>query len=178
MLSGLFCTGFLHVCFEYLRPGQVNPMRSCRARSVYFTTLLLGRLSPQKRLTSIVHILSPETDNCPSWISRRKRMTVENIFMITEVINNWNLHERMLPTRRGRARNLLITSRTRIKLSHRGRLHVKTSNSLGDWIHSEGFLPFLTRGTNFMTSFLLSCTGNLFWKLIYSKRNEFTTPCD
>ena len=32
-----------------------------------------------KRLSSIVHILSPETDNCPSWISGRERMTVENI---------------------------------------------------------------------------------------------------
>ena len=31
------------------------------------------------RLTSIVHILSPETDNSPSWISRRMRTTVENI---------------------------------------------------------------------------------------------------
>ena len=26
-----------------------------------------------------MHILSPETDNCPSWISGRKRMTIENI---------------------------------------------------------------------------------------------------
>ena len=26
-----------------------------------------------------MHILSPETDNCPSWISRRESMTVENI---------------------------------------------------------------------------------------------------
>ena len=26
-----------------------------------------------------MHILSPETDNCPSWISRRVRMTAENI---------------------------------------------------------------------------------------------------
>ena len=26
-----------------------------------------------------MHILSPETDNCPSWISGKKRMTVENI---------------------------------------------------------------------------------------------------
>ena len=34
---------------------------------------------PSKRLTSIVHILPPETDNCPSWISGRERMTVENI---------------------------------------------------------------------------------------------------
>ena len=37
-----------------------------------------------------MHILSPETDNCPSWISGRERMTVENIL--------WsNLQERMLP---------------------------------------------------------------------------------
>ena len=43
--------------------SPINPMESCRAQSVYLTTRLLGRLSP---LTSIVHILSPETDNCPS----------------------------------------------------------------------------------------------------------------
>ena len=30
------------------------------------------------RLTSIVHILSSEADNCSSWISERERMTVEN----------------------------------------------------------------------------------------------------
>ena len=45
--------------------GPVNPVGSCRARSVYLTTRLLGRQS-SKRLTSIVHILSPETDNCHS----------------------------------------------------------------------------------------------------------------
>ena len=38
-----------------------------------------GQASSSKRLTSIVHILSPETDNCPSSISGRERMTVENI---------------------------------------------------------------------------------------------------
>ena len=46
------------------------------------------------QLTSIVHILLPETDICPSWISGRETMTIENI--------SWpNLHERMLPTRWG-----------------------------------------------------------------------------
>ena len=69
-------------------------MRSCRVRSVYLTTLLLGRLSPLNALTSIVYILSPETDKYPSWISGRKRMAVENI--------SWsNLHERILLTWRG-----------------------------------------------------------------------------
>ena len=38
-----------------------------------------GQAYSSKRLTSIVHILSPETDNSPSWISGRERMTVENI---------------------------------------------------------------------------------------------------
>ena len=36
-------------------------MGSCRVWSVYLTTRLLSRLSP-KRLTSIMHILSPGTD--------------------------------------------------------------------------------------------------------------------
>ena len=29
-----------------------------------------------------MHILSPETDNCPSWISGRARMTLENIHIL------------------------------------------------------------------------------------------------
>ena len=41
-----------------------------------------------------MHILSPEIDTCPSWISGRERMAIENISW-------WNPHERMLPTRRG-----------------------------------------------------------------------------
>ena len=70
---------YLHVCLFVLRfYGLVNPMGSCRAWSVYLTTRLLGRLSP-KRLTTIMHTLLPETENCPSWISRRERMTIENI---------------------------------------------------------------------------------------------------
>ena len=49
---------------------------------------------PSKRLTSTVHIISPETDNCLSWISGREKMTVENI--------SWSNHrEKMLPNRRG-----------------------------------------------------------------------------
>ena len=46
--------------------SPVNTMGTSRERSVYLTTLSLGRLSPLKRLTSIVHIFLPETDNCPS----------------------------------------------------------------------------------------------------------------
>ena len=44
-------------------------------------------------ITCTVHILSPENDNCHSWISGKKKMIVGNI--------SWsNLYERMLPTRR------------------------------------------------------------------------------
>ena len=46
--------------------GLDNPLGSCRARSVYLTTLFTGQTLSSKRLTSIVQILSPGTDNCPS----------------------------------------------------------------------------------------------------------------
>ena len=39
--------GLAFVCLFVLRfYGPVNPMGTCRARSVYLTTRLLGRLSP------------------------------------------------------------------------------------------------------------------------------------
>ena len=38
-----------------------------------------GQAKSSKRSTSFVHIFSPETYNCPFWISRRESMTVENI---------------------------------------------------------------------------------------------------
>ena len=109
-----FVLRFLFVLRFY---GPVNPMGSCRAQSVYLTTCLLGRLSPLSG-TSIVHILSPETDNCPSWISGRERMTVENI--------SWSISTKEYCQTRGggggdRTRNLLVSSRTRIQLSHQGR---------------------------------------------------------
>ena len=53
-------------------------MGSCRSLSVYLTTPYCS-----KRLTCIVHILSPETDNCPFESERdseRDRRTIENIF--------------------------------------------------------------------------------------------------
>ena len=46
-------------------------------RSVNLTTLFLGRLRPPKRLAStFMHILSPVTDNCPSWISGRRNKSM------------------------------------------------------------------------------------------------------
>ena len=49
------------------------------SQSVYLTTLFMGRLSPLKHLPEHLHILLPETDNYPSWISGRERLTKINI---------------------------------------------------------------------------------------------------
>ena len=49
---------------EVLRPSQPNGVMLSAVSLPNHT--FTGRLSPLKRLTSIVYILSPETDNCPS----------------------------------------------------------------------------------------------------------------
>ena len=50
------------------------------SRSVYITTLFLGRLRHKQLLNQyVVHILSPVTDKWPIWISGRERMAVEMI---------------------------------------------------------------------------------------------------
>ena len=67
----------IFVCVEVLRPSQPNRVMSSAVSLPNHT--FTGQALSSKRLTSIVHILSPETDNCPSWISGRERMTVENI---------------------------------------------------------------------------------------------------
>ena len=60
------------VSVEVLQPSQPNGVMSSAVS-------LPNHTFTGQALTSIVHILSPETDNCPSWISGRERMTVENI---------------------------------------------------------------------------------------------------
>ena len=57
---------------EVLRPSQ--HIRVLLSQSVYLTTLSWAGL-----VLYAVHILLPETNICPSWISGRERMTVENI---------------------------------------------------------------------------------------------------
>ena len=68
---GVYC-----LCWGF-RPSQPNGVMSSVVSLPNHT--FTGQALSSKRLTSIVHILSPETDNCPSWISGRERMTVENI---------------------------------------------------------------------------------------------------
>ena len=55
-------TGF--VCVEVLRPSKPNGVMSSAVSLPNHT--FTGQALSSKRLTSIVHILSPETDNCPS----------------------------------------------------------------------------------------------------------------
>ena len=54
----------LFVCVEALRPSQVNGAMSSAA-SLLSHTFTVQALS-SKRLSRIMHSLSPETDNCPS----------------------------------------------------------------------------------------------------------------
>ena len=44
--------------------GSINQLGSCRARSIYLTTLFLDRLIPLSGKSVFVHILPPETDIC------------------------------------------------------------------------------------------------------------------
>ena len=76
----------LFVCDEVLQTSQPNGVL---LRAVSLPT---GQTQSSKRLTSIVHSLSPEIDNCPSWISGRE-CDHRKYFMI-------NLHERMLLSQR------------------------------------------------------------------------------
>ena len=52
------------VCVEVLRPSQPNGVMSSAVSIPSHT--FTGQALSSKRLTSIVHILSPETDNRPS----------------------------------------------------------------------------------------------------------------
>ena len=84
----LALTQHMFVCVEVLRPSQPNRVMSSAVS-------LPNHTQSSKRLTSIVHILSPETDNCPSFLNQRKgENDRRKYFMI-------NLHKRMLPTSAG-----------------------------------------------------------------------------
>ena len=74
----------------FLFYGPSTHFRSFQARSVNLATLFLGK-PPRQFTSTYVYILSPVTDNCSSWISRRRRMDVEMF--------SWpSLHKRMCRT--------------------------------------------------------------------------------
>ena len=75
----------LDLCLFVLRfYGPINPMGSCRERSIYLATRLLGRLSPQW-LTSIVYILLPETDNCTVLLDSAEGREIDILLMSTNI---------------------------------------------------------------------------------------------
>ena len=98
----------LFVSVEVLRPSQPNGVMLSAVNLPNHT--FTGQTESFKPLTSIVQILLPETDKCPSWISGRVRMTLENI--------SWSISmKECCPPWRG--------SNPRppgLQLSHRGRL--------------------------------------------------------
>ena len=82
------------MCLFVLRfYGPVNPMGSCRVRSVYLTTHLLGRLSPLSVNQHCAHS-SARNWQLPFLNQREGENDRRKYFMI-------NLHERMLPTLAG-----------------------------------------------------------------------------
>ena len=55
-----------------------------------------GQTWSSKRLTSIVHILLPETDNCPSWISERERMTLHHWILPADSTSSLKPYQQLL----------------------------------------------------------------------------------
>ena len=94
--------------------GPVNPMGSCRARSVYLITHLLGRLSPLSGYNQYCAHSFARNWQLPFLNQRKGENDRRKYFMIY-------LHERMLPTSAGvePATSWSPVGR-RIQLSHRG----------------------------------------------------------
>ena len=92
--------------------GPVNSMGSCRARSAYLTTRLLGRLSPLSAKPVLCTFFRQKLTTA---LQRKEENDRRKYFLI-------NLHERMLPTSAGvePATSWSPVGR-RIQHSHRGR---------------------------------------------------------
>ena len=96
-------------------------MGSCRARSIYLTTRLLGRFSPLRGCPVLCTFFRQNSRSTRNWqlpfLNQRKgENDRRKYFMI-------NVHERMLPTLVGvEPATSWSPVRRRIQLSHRGRL--------------------------------------------------------
>ena len=98
--------------------SPVNTLGSCPALSVYLTTHFLDELSPLSLTSTCAHSFA-RTDNCPSWISWRKRMTIQYI--------SWSISKKACCRTQKRSNpRLLNTSQMSIQLSHRGWLVLVT----------------------------------------------------
>ena len=79
-------------CWFY---SPVNTVEIMLSQSINLFTLFLGRLSPLN--TVLVHILLPVTDNYPSRISGRGRMTVEMVSQSISMKVMWHSLDLNLP---------------------------------------------------------------------------------
>ena len=105
--------------------GPVNPLGSCRVRSIHLTTLLHGRLRPLSGYQYCTHYFARNWQ-LPFLNQWKGENDHRKYFMI-------NLKERMLPARRGWICNLLITSRRHIQLSHQGLLSCALYSDVFFW---------------------------------------------
>ena len=109
----LVCVGCacLFVLWFY---GPVNPMGSCRARSVYLTTHLLGRLSPLSGLPVLCTFFRQK-------LTTALLESAEGREWPQKIFHDQSPRKNVADLSGGRTRDLLVSSRTRIQLSHRGR---------------------------------------------------------
>ena len=131
----------LFVYVEVLLPSQ--PIWVMLSALVYLTTLFQGMISPLSGKPVLVRILSPETDNIPSWISGREKMTVE---IFHDQYSRQNVTG-------DRTHDLLDSSRTRIRLSHHSRLKgfgYNTIDNRYNVLQTTLFIPTLDTTTRFL----------------------------
>ena len=88
--------------------GPVNLLGSSWAGQFTYPHFFLGRLSPLSSLLVSLHILSSETDNCPSWISRRE--------WLLKIFDDQSTWKNVAGPGRDWTHDLLITSQTHIQL--------------------------------------------------------------
>ena len=125
--------GLVGMKFNY----PVNTIKVMLSWPVYLTTLFswAGLVLYADNQHLRIFFL-PETDNCFSWISRRERMTIENI--------SWSIFtNECCKTRSDQTSDLLITSQMHICLSHQGWLkgmgaREGCSNNPINWRNWEG----------------------------------------
>ena len=85
-----------HIFYFDLFYGPVNTFKVMSKQSVNLLTVFLGRLSPLSSWLVPACILSPVSDNCPSWISGRGRVLIEmiscSISMNEDIWPSWDLN--------------------------------------------------------------------------------------
>ena len=116
------------------------------------------------------HILSPETDNCPSWISGRERMTVKKKKNYGQ--SPW---KSVVRPSRDQTRDLLITSQRHIWLIHQGQpLKHHTIFTLNVWIPWLLTILTLKLQQDHMTTVLSTSSFSIMKTCLFKYIENFT----